>query len=199
MNDDKQYDWDVSVDFAVYVYNSAWIEPAGYDNFLLEREDTNGEPERFIEHESFIVTYHYPTTVLERIATDRVSQLENEDASKRRAISTTRAAERAAWKFDDGGDEIRPDTTCWNTIYDPHGLVANEAAQMQAMDDDRYPRTNMAIYSMPTESWKTVDLEKACNRLLARTAETHDRRSVAQVDRQPDSRTIHEVGDDEAR
>ncbi|KAG3008289.1 hypothetical protein PC128_g24000 [Phytophthora cactorum] len=33
------------------------IEPAGYDNCLVERKDTEDDPERYIVHVSFLVTY----------------------------------------------------------------------------------------------------------------------------------------------
>ncbi|KAE9036535.1 hypothetical protein PR002_g7031 [Phytophthora rubi] len=54
------------------------IEPAGYDNFLVEREDTAGDTERHIAHGSFLVTYYYPKALLKQAAADIVEQLEHE-------------------------------------------------------------------------------------------------------------------------
>ncbi|POM73717.1 LOW QUALITY PROTEIN: Hypothetical protein PHPALM_9409 [Phytophthora palmivora] len=54
------------------------IESAGYDNYLLEREDDGDKHEQFIAHVSFLVTYHYPTTLLDVAATDIEKQLEHE-------------------------------------------------------------------------------------------------------------------------
>ncbi|KAE8899085.1 hypothetical protein PF005_g22095 [Phytophthora fragariae] len=72
------------------------VEPAGYDNLLLEREDTDGEQERYVAHESFLVTYYYPTAMLKRAAADIAAQLEYEDAGEREVVAATRAAVRAA-------------------------------------------------------------------------------------------------------
>lgn len=58
------------------------IESAGYDNFLIEREDTEEEKERYIAHVSFLVTYHFPTTLLSRVAEDIEDQLADEDDEK---------------------------------------------------------------------------------------------------------------------
>ncbi|KAE8903105.1 hypothetical protein PF003_g12795 [Phytophthora fragariae] len=63
-----------------------WIvEPAGYDNCLLEREDKTGEREQFVAHVSFLVTYHYPVALLREVAADREAQLEHEAAFQRQA------------------------------------------------------------------------------------------------------------------
>ncbi|KAE9033723.1 hypothetical protein PR002_g8518 [Phytophthora rubi] len=54
------------------------IEPAGYDNFLVEREDTDGDAERHFVHVSFLVTYYYPKTLLKQAAADIAEQVEHE-------------------------------------------------------------------------------------------------------------------------
>ncbi|KAE8985265.1 hypothetical protein PR001_g22938 [Phytophthora rubi] len=54
------------------------IEAAGYDNFLLQREDKSGAPEVVIAHVSFLASYHYPTSLLEQAAKDIDAQLEYE-------------------------------------------------------------------------------------------------------------------------
>ncbi|KAE8959452.1 hypothetical protein PR001_g30712, partial [Phytophthora rubi] len=79
-------------------YNRKWlgplrvVEPAGYDNFLVEREDVSGDPERFIAHVSFLVTYHTPVVSLQRVAADIEEQLLHEDAAQRRANGEAAAA-----------------------------------------------------------------------------------------------------------
>lgn len=55
------------------------VEPAGYDNFLLQREDRTGQPELIIAHVSFLVSYHYPTPLLKQAADDIAEQLRDED------------------------------------------------------------------------------------------------------------------------
>lgn len=57
----------------------AIVQPAGYDNFLVRREDSDGSPEDFIAHSSFLVSYHYPRGLLERAADDIVLELEDEE------------------------------------------------------------------------------------------------------------------------
>ncbi|KAE9340255.1 hypothetical protein PR003_g10586 [Phytophthora rubi] len=59
------------------------VESAGYDNYLLEREDKTGGCEQFIAHDSFLVTYHYPVTLLRDVAADLEAQLEHEGAFQR--------------------------------------------------------------------------------------------------------------------
>ncbi|KAE9050220.1 hypothetical protein PR001_g2601 [Phytophthora rubi] len=54
------------------------IEAAGYDNFLLQREDKSGTPEVVIAHVSFLTSYYCPEPLLERAAEDIDAQLEYE-------------------------------------------------------------------------------------------------------------------------
>ncbi|KAI9996403.1 hypothetical protein PInf_014090 [Phytophthora infestans] len=46
------------------------VEPTGYENFVLRREDKTGTPETMIAHSSFLVSYYYPTAGLEKAAQD---------------------------------------------------------------------------------------------------------------------------------
>ncbi|KAG3194604.1 hypothetical protein PC128_g9222 [Phytophthora cactorum] len=73
------------------------IEAAGYDNFLVEREDTEDDPERYIGHVSFLVTYYYPTESLRRIAADVEARLEHENTleSGTNLTATTKAVRAA--------------------------------------------------------------------------------------------------------
>ncbi|KAE8888166.1 hypothetical protein PF005_g23800 [Phytophthora fragariae] len=54
------------------------LESAGYDNYLVEREDVAGDPEQFIAHASFLVSYHSPPALLATAAADIEAQLEHE-------------------------------------------------------------------------------------------------------------------------
>ncbi|OWZ03214.1 Retrovirus Polyprotein [Phytophthora megakarya] len=55
------------------------VEAAGFDNYLLEREDTE-IPEKVIAHASFLVSYHHPTEFLREAAADIEAELEQENA-----------------------------------------------------------------------------------------------------------------------
>lgn len=73
------------------------VEPAGYENFLLEREDETGEPKTLIAHSSFLISYHYPRSLLKRAAEDLDVQLENENPGETtRDESSNRAPVRTA-------------------------------------------------------------------------------------------------------
>ncbi|OWY99516.1 hypothetical protein PHMEG_00029469 [Phytophthora megakarya] len=68
----------------------AWIGPMkivdeiGYENYLIEREDEENH-EQLIAHVSFLFTYHYPATLLQRAADDIAAQLEHEAQSDEQA------------------------------------------------------------------------------------------------------------------
>ncbi|GMF48305.1 unnamed protein product [Phytophthora fragariaefolia] len=79
------------------------IDVAGYDNFLIEREDTTGGREQFIAHVSFLATYHQPEAILAQAAADIEAQLEYEsepegevdDEASRETTGATAAAVHA--------------------------------------------------------------------------------------------------------
>jgi hypothetical protein len=58
------------------------IEEAGFDNYLVEREDEDEGHEQFIAHVSFLVTYHSPIALLGKVAEDLDAQLEYEDGGE---------------------------------------------------------------------------------------------------------------------
>ncbi|OWY98311.1 hypothetical protein PHMEG_00030952, partial [Phytophthora megakarya] len=66
------------------------VEPVGYDNWLLEREDVSGEIERVVAHVSFLVSYCYPQNLLKTAAADLEAELENEAAWRESRNETTR-------------------------------------------------------------------------------------------------------------
>ncbi|KAE8888602.1 hypothetical protein PF003_g27348 [Phytophthora fragariae] len=68
------------------------VEPAGFENFLVRREDTTGPVEEFIAHSSFLVTYHHSSELLEQVAADLTAQLAEEDAAPVGSDVTTRQA-----------------------------------------------------------------------------------------------------------
>ncbi|KAE9313165.1 hypothetical protein PR003_g19573 [Phytophthora rubi] len=74
------------------------VEPAGYENYVLQREDKNGAPEILIAHVSFLVGYHYPKPLLQQVAADLNAQLDDEDQGGTPGSdgAATRAAVRAA-------------------------------------------------------------------------------------------------------
>ncbi|KAG3111505.1 hypothetical protein PI125_g9054 [Phytophthora idaei] len=57
------------------------VEPVGYENYLVRREDQNEEPEEFIAHVSFLTTYHTRTDLLKKTAAGLNAQLEYESQS----------------------------------------------------------------------------------------------------------------------
>lgn len=59
------------------------VEPAGYDNYVVEREDKDGGGELFLAHVSFLVIYHFPTSLLKKTAIDIEAQLAQEDEVER--------------------------------------------------------------------------------------------------------------------
>jgi hypothetical protein len=54
------------------------VEDAGYENYLLEREDKQGARETVIAHASFLASYHYPVPLLARAAADIDEELSYE-------------------------------------------------------------------------------------------------------------------------
>eukprot|EP00644_Phytophthora_capsici_P005531 jgi/Phyca11/97812/e_gw1.2.879.1 len=59
------------------------LEPAGYDNFLIRREDLDGCGELKIAHVSFLVKYQHPGQLLQRIGDDLIEELEDEGTHER--------------------------------------------------------------------------------------------------------------------
>ncbi|KAE9006304.1 hypothetical protein PR003_g5876 [Phytophthora rubi] len=73
------------------------VEEVGYENYLLEREDTVGVKEQFITHVSFLVSYHYPVDLLKEAAADIGEQLAHESAVEQQVdVAETGAPARAA-------------------------------------------------------------------------------------------------------
>ncbi|KAG3193294.1 hypothetical protein C6341_g223 [Phytophthora cactorum] len=80
------------------------IDPSGYENYVLKREDKDGRPELIIAHASFMVSHHSPTSLLQRAANGISEQLEHEDL-RARAVGdqTTGAPVLATTTGDRGG------------------------------------------------------------------------------------------------
>ncbi|OWZ03410.1 hypothetical protein PHMEG_00024864 [Phytophthora megakarya] len=55
------------------------VEPAGFDNFVLKREDKAGKVETIIAHVSFLISYHYPEPLLDQVALDIDEQIAYEE------------------------------------------------------------------------------------------------------------------------
>ncbi|KAE9338657.1 hypothetical protein PR003_g11392 [Phytophthora rubi] len=175
------------------------VEPAGYDNFVLTREDKTGKAETLIAHVSFLISYHYPEALLAQVTRDIDEQLDEEDQRPTRNEPTAAAAQWAAlmskesgvaawWSAggDDGG--TAQVNTCWSTSFTP---VATHAAgrlvtdtcgstmNARGLGGRQWSSTNGRIET--TGSWKTRGLRKACKEVgaspvneTAVTAETTD-------------------------
>jgi hypothetical protein len=74
------------------------VEAAGYENFVLKREDKTGTPEVLIAHVSFLVSYHQPESLLPQVAADLRAELDEEDEDESAGSDgpETRAPVRAA-------------------------------------------------------------------------------------------------------
>ncbi|KAE9018686.1 hypothetical protein PR001_g14071 [Phytophthora rubi] len=81
------------------------IEPAGYENFVLKREDKNGRAELIVAHVSFLVNYQSPVSLLPRIADDLAAQLEHEDSSTSTTDSSDKKA-KSEYNYNDGRPEL---------------------------------------------------------------------------------------------
>ncbi|KAE9258933.1 hypothetical protein PR003_g35008, partial [Phytophthora rubi] len=71
------------------------IEPAGYENYVLRREDKTGKPESIIAHVSFMVSFHAPTSLLEQTADDIEAELagdSTDEGARRHDVEATSAA-----------------------------------------------------------------------------------------------------------
>ncbi|EGZ26479.1 hypothetical protein PHYSODRAFT_483971, partial [Phytophthora sojae] len=81
------------------------VSGAGCDNYLVRREDKNGELREFIAHVSFLTTYNEPTDELQKAAADIEAQLNYEGEVEREAAGKRRrrpaATSEKAWR-DDG-------------------------------------------------------------------------------------------------
>ncbi|GMF48355.1 unnamed protein product [Phytophthora fragariaefolia] len=72
------------------------VEPAGYDNVVLTREDKTGKKETQIAHVSFLISFHYPDAWLTQVAHDIDEQLRYEDQQPARDETQAAAPVRAA-------------------------------------------------------------------------------------------------------
>ncbi|KAE8991666.1 hypothetical protein PF011_g17860 [Phytophthora fragariae] len=59
------------------------VSAAGYENYLVRREDKNGELREFIAHVSLLTTYHEYTDELQKAAADIEAQLNYEGEVER--------------------------------------------------------------------------------------------------------------------
>ncbi|KAE8964810.1 hypothetical protein PF011_g28530 [Phytophthora fragariae] len=141
------------------------IESAGYDNFLVEREDTDGDAERHIVHVSFLVTYYYPMELLKQSAADIAEQVGHERADEETAspVRATTAqinaatpgrgrkrGQRAArhqsgsrvscwWSYDDDVGGTGPDITSSSSSFDPYELQREPPPRMMSRDGSPLP------------------------------------------------------------
>ncbi|KAE9274373.1 hypothetical protein PR003_g29630, partial [Phytophthora rubi] len=158
------------------------IEPAGYNNFLVEREDTDGDAERHIVHVSFLVTYYYPKALLKQAAADIVEQVDHERADEEtappvRATTAQINAATAGRGRKRGG--IGPGITSSSSSFDPYELQRGPPPRMTSRDGSPLP--SAIGFSRPTESWKTLWGKKACNGFVAQSS--HAEAAAAKIGR----------------
>ncbi|OWZ07035.1 hypothetical protein PHMEG_00020627 [Phytophthora megakarya] len=119
------------------------VEPTGYENHVLTRLDRTGKEETVIAHESFMVSYHYPVTLLEQVAHDIDEQLAHEDQSERsRASATTTAligtataAPTRTAATSGRAAPGRPTKRCRTTVADPNDVCDGVDGWWNAEDD----------------------------------------------------------------
>ncbi|GMF59535.1 unnamed protein product [Phytophthora fragariaefolia] len=150
------------------------VEPAGYDNFLLEREDQNGKAEQFLAHVSFLISYHYPTDLLRRVAADLEAQIaiensdENEDDEPTTGtITRATAAAVHATTGVSGSKRNRQAVESENAWGDTGGKLVELRRRRRlslVTSNGECPWRSMNGSSLPAESWKTLKGRKACNR-----------------------------------
>ncbi|OWZ10377.1 Gag-pol fusion protein, partial [Phytophthora megakarya] len=139
------------------------IEPAGYDNFVLRREDKKGKVETVIAHVSFLVSYHYPEPLLTQVARDIDEELRYEDQWQTGDESPTTAAVLTATppiaRATQQGASKRSRTTVDDAVGpdDERGLLVERrrrrrrnTAGQYILEYDLYPCGN-------PNQWKTGD------------------------------------------
>ncbi|KAE9168580.1 hypothetical protein PF002_g30580 [Phytophthora fragariae] len=169
------------------------IEPAGYDNFLVEREDTDGDAERHIVHVSFLVTYYYPKALLKQAAADIAEQVDHERADEETAspvrattvqinaataVRGRKRGRRAArdqsssrvsswWSYDDDVGGTERVITSSSSSSDPYRM--QRELLPRTTSHNGAPLPSMIGFSRPTEAWKTLWGKKACNGTVAQS------------------------------
>ncbi|KAG3086452.1 hypothetical protein PI124_g12782 [Phytophthora idaei] len=102
------------------------VDPAGYDNYLIEREDDEGH-EQLIAHVSFLVSCYYPHSLLQTAALDSAVQLEYEGTLERGTDVATSGAAVAATTA-----PVHAATTARGTNKSERA-VANDVSQQDGM------------------------------------------------------------------
>ncbi|GMF46676.1 unnamed protein product [Phytophthora fragariaefolia] len=91
------------------------VGAAGYENYLLTREDQTGEKQTIIAHASFLVSFYCPAPLLERAAVDIEAELADEDLGKesqhgQAPAASVRATKAAGHQRQRSRNEKRPRT-----------------------------------------------------------------------------------------
>ncbi|KAI9980453.1 hypothetical protein PInf_026347 [Phytophthora infestans] len=142
------------------------VESAGFENYLLEREDQEGVTERFIAHVSFLVTYHYPTDLLKTAAVDIDSSSSTNMKSRSKAMARREERlleqRRTAGPDDDDGARQKWHVVCQkNAVYGDVGLCDSQFVILLFGRLER-SRQRMALEDV---RMKTVVLKCACLRI----------------------------------
>ncbi|KAJ8554882.1 hypothetical protein ON010_g9601 [Phytophthora cinnamomi] len=177
------------------------VEPAGYDNFVLTREDKTRKAETLIAHVSFHISYHYPEALLAQVARDIDEQLDYEDQRPTRDEPETASAVRSAKAparrtTSDGGTKRMRAAVDDAVVHDAtRGLVVERRRRRQRNGAGRYVlEYELCPYCDPSR-WTTCDrgLWLDDGHARARWA------SVAEYERHyRDARVVEDPGDEEA-
>ncbi|KAE9000880.1 hypothetical protein PR001_g18664 [Phytophthora rubi] len=151
-------------------------------------EDQNAKPETIIAHYFFLVSYHYPTSLLEQAAADKIKPRQRVVARRQERLLEQRRqlviqqqlddarsgverqwAVREAritqmpywWRRDEGVDATGPGNTSWSMNS---GLARTNVAEQRMADADGCRSLSMMSYSRPEGSWMAPRLGKYCNR-----------------------------------
>ncbi|KAG1697111.1 hypothetical protein DVH05_028627 [Phytophthora capsici] len=132
------------------------LEPAGYENYLLKREDGLGQEETLIAHFSFLTSYYEPTSPLSQIGNDIDEQLHEE---RNEQHEETPAA------------VVRTATAATGRQPPDRGTKRNQGAVASTADDDgtsgclverrrRRRRNRAGQYALEYELFPTGDVRK---------------------------------------
>ncbi|KAG1699798.1 hypothetical protein DVH05_028586 [Phytophthora capsici] len=144
------------------------LEPAGYENFLLKREDGLGKVETIIAHVSFLVSYYEPTSPLSQVGDDIDEQLREEDEGRYEATTpaavrtTTAAHERNA--TDRGTKRGQEAVGGTNGSDDTRGYLVERRRRRRRNRAGQYTLEYELFPVGDVERWTTSDVERWATR-----------------------------------
>ncbi|OWZ16768.1 hypothetical protein PHMEG_0009390 [Phytophthora megakarya] len=176
------------------------LDPAGYDNFLLTREDRTGTVETVIAHVSFLISYHYPEPLLAQVARDIDEELAFEDQTPTRDGSTAPApvlatTADAAWTTQTGGAKrVRTAAECAAGHDHTRGLLVERRRRRRRNRAGQYILEYELYPCEDPRHWTTGDGHLWLDGGRTRARWT----SVAEYERlYRDDRVVEDPGDEE--